>query len=60
LKAAGVDTVKEFTGTRNCGELTWQLWPTPEEKGLTKAVPALSKIQAFIAQAKELAPMITH
>jgi len=59
LKAAGVDTVKELR-TRNAENLHAALAKTQEEKGLTKAVPALSKIQDFIAQAKELAPMITH
>jgi len=29
-----------------------------KKKGLTKAVPAIIKIQDFIAQAKELAPLI--
>ncbi|MFT5771723.1 MAG: putative flap endonuclease-1-like 5' DNA nuclease [Algoriphagus sp.] len=59
LKAAGVDTVKELR-TRNAENLYAALVKTQEEKGLTKAVPALSKIQDFIAQAKELAPMVTY
>jgi len=59
LKAAGVDTVKELR-TRNADNLYAALVKTQEEKGLTKAVPALSKIQDFIAQAKELAPMVTY
>jgi predicted flap endonuclease-1-like 5' DNA nuclease len=59
LKAAGVDTVKELR-TRNAENLHAALIKTQEEKGLTRAVPDLSKIQDFIAQAKELAPIITH
>ncbi|WP_297337740.1 DUF4332 domain-containing protein [Algoriphagus sp.] len=59
LKAAGVDTVKELR-TRNAENLHAALVKTQEEKGLTKAVPALSKIQDFIAQAKELEPMVTY
>lgn len=59
LKAAGVDTVKELR-TRNAENLHAALIKTQEEKGLTRAVPALSKIEDFIAQAKELAPMVTY
>jgi predicted flap endonuclease-1-like 5' DNA nuclease len=59
LKAAGVDTVKELRN-RNAENLHAALTKTQEEKGLTKAVPALSKIEDFIAQAKELAPMVTY
>lgn len=59
LKAAGVDTVKELR-TRNAENLHAALVKTQEEKGLTKAVPALSKIQDFIAQAKDLDPVVTH
>jgi len=33
---------------------------TQEEKGLTRAVPALTKIQDFIEQAKALTPMVSH
>ncbi len=59
LKAAGVDTVKELR-TRNAENLHAALLKTQEEKGLTRVVPALSKIEDFIAQAKELAPMVTY
>lgn len=59
LKAAGVDTVKELRN-RNAENLHAALTKTQEEKGLTKAVPGLSKIEDFIAQAKELAPMVTY
>lgn len=59
LKAAGVDTVKELRN-RNPENLHAALVKTQEEKGLTKAVPALSRIEAFVAEAKELAPMVTY
>ncbi|WP_111671242.1 DUF4332 domain-containing protein [Algoriphagus litoralis] len=59
LKAAGVDTVKELR-TRNPENLHAALVKTQEEKGLTKVVPALSKIEDFISQAKALEPVVTH
>lgn len=59
LKAAGVDTVKELRN-RNPENLHAALTKTQEEKGLTKAVPALSKVEDFIAQAKALEPMVTY
>lgn len=59
LKAAGVDTVKELR-TRNAENLHAALTKTHEEKGLTRVVPPLSKVEDFIAQAKELEPMVTH
>lgn len=59
LKAAGVDTVKELR-TRNAENLHAALTKTQEEKGLTKVVPALSKVEDFIAQAKSLDPVVTH
>lgn len=59
LKAAGVDTVKELR-TRNAENLHAALTKTQEEKGLTRVVPALSKVEDFISQAKDLDPMVTH
>lgn len=59
LKAAGVDTVKELRN-RNPENLHAALVKTQEEKGLTKVVPALSKIEDFISQAKALEPMVTY
>lgn len=59
LKAAGVDTVKELRN-RNAENLHAALTKTQEEKGLTKAVPALSKVEDFISQAKALEPMVTY
>lgn len=59
LKAAGVDTVKELR-TRNAENLHVALTKTQEEKGLTRVVPPLSKVEDFIAQAKELEPVVTY
>lgn len=59
LKAAGVDTVKELR-TRNAENLHGALTNTQDEKGLTRVVPPLSKVEDFIAQAKELEPVVTH
>lgn len=59
LKAAGVDTVKELR-TRNAENLHAALVKTQEEKGLTRVVPAASKVVDFIEQAKVLEPMVTH
>jgi predicted flap endonuclease-1-like 5' DNA nuclease len=59
LKAAGVDTVKELR-TRNPENLHAALTKTQEEKGLTRVVPPLSKVEDFIAQAKALEPMVTY
>lgn len=59
LKAAGVDTVKELR-TRNAENLHAALTKTQEEKGLTKVVPPLSKVEDFVAQAKSLEPVVTY
>lgn len=59
LKATGVDTVKELRN-RNAANLHAALTKTQEEKGLTKVVPALSKVEDFVAQAKELDPVVTY
>lgn len=59
LKAAGVDTVKELRN-RNAENLHAALTKTQDEKGLTKVVPPLSKVEDFIAQAKALDPVVTY
>lgn len=59
LKATGVDTVKELRN-RNPENLYEALVKTQDEKHITKAVPALSQVMNFIAQAKELEPKITY
>ncbi len=59
LKAAGVDTVKELR-TRNPENLHAALTKTQEEKGLTKVVPSLAKVEDFVNQAKSLDPIVTY
>ena len=59
LKATGVDTVKELR-TRNPENLHKALTETNEAKKLTRAVPALSQVEDFINQAKNLDPVVTH
>lgn len=59
LKAAGVDTVKELRN-RNPENLHAALVKTQDEKGLTRVVPALSKVEDFVAQAKALDPVVTY
>lgn len=59
LKASGVDTVKELRN-RNAENLHAKLTEVQEAKKITRAVPALSQVEGFIAQAKELDPVVTH
>lgn len=59
LKAAGVDTVKELRN-RNAENLHTALVKTQEEKGLTRVVPAASKVADFVEQAKTLEPLVTY
>lgn len=59
LKAAGVDTVKELR-TRNPENLTAKLAEVNAEKKLTKAVPNLTKVEAWIMASKKTEPMISH
>jgi predicted flap endonuclease-1-like 5' DNA nuclease len=59
LKAAGVDTVKELRN-RNAENLHAALVKTNAEKKLTRAIPALSRVEDFVAQAKALDPVVTH
>jgi len=59
LEAAGVDTVKELRN-RNAENLHAKLVEVQAEKKLTRAVPALSQVEDFINQAKELPPVVTY
>lgn len=59
LKATGVDTVKELRN-RNPENLHKALTEKNAEKKLTRVVPALSQVENFINQAKELPPVVTH
>ena len=59
LEAAGVDTVKELA-TRRADNLTAKMAEVNEEKKLTRALPAESQVEKWIAQAKELKPLLTY
>ena len=59
LKASGVDTVKELRN-RNAENLHAKLVEVQEEKKITRTVPALSRVEDFIEQAKKLEPMVTY
>ena len=59
LEAAGVDTVKELRN-RNAANLTKAMKEANDEKKLVRQVPALSNVEKWVAQAKELPPMMTY
>ncbi len=59
LEAAGVDTVKELRN-RNAENLHAKLEEVQAEKKLTRVIPALSRVEDFIAQAKVLPPVVTY
>lgn len=59
LKRAGVDTVKELA-QRNAANLHAKLVEVNDEKKLAKAVPALSRIETFIEEAKTMDQVVTH
>ncbi len=59
LEAAGVDTVKELRN-RNAENLYAKMKEVSEEKKITRAVPALSRVTDFIEQAKKLTPKVTY
>ncbi|MEP9348542.1 DUF4332 domain-containing protein [Xanthobacter sp. KR7-225] len=59
LEAAGVDTVKELK-TRNAAHLTKAMAEVNEKKKLVRLLPAESMVEKWIAQAKELPPILTY
>lgn len=59
LEAAGVDTVKELRN-RNAANLHEKMKEVNAEKKLVRQLPALSRVEAFVAEAKTLDPVITH
>lgn len=59
LEASGVDTVKELRN-RNAGNLHEKMKEVNAEKKLVRQLPSLSKVEAFVEEAKTLDPMITH
>lgn len=59
LEAAGIDTVKELR-TRNAENLTAAMVKVNAEKKLVRVVPSLSAVTQWIAQAKDLPPVLTY
>lgn len=59
LEAAGVDTVKELRN-RNAENLHAKMAEVNTAKKLVRQLPALSRVQDFVEQAKGLDPVITH
>ena len=59
LEAAGVHTVKEL---KNCRPdfLAAKMKDVNAKKRLTRATPSISRISAWIAQAKKLKPVVTR
>ncbi len=59
LEFAGVDTVPELA-QRNAANLQAKMVEVNDEKNLVRQVPALSQVESWVAQAKELPRVITH
>ena len=59
LENAGVDTVKEL-GTRRADNLTKKIEEINAVKKLARATPKQDQVEAWIQEAKTMAPMITH
>ena len=59
LEAAGVDTVKELRN-RNAANLAAAMKEANAKKKLVRQVPALGNVETWIAEAKELPPMMTY
>lgn len=59
LECAGVDTVPELA-QRNAENLHTKMAESNAEKNLVRKLPALSQVQDWVSQAKELPRVITH
>ena len=59
LEGAGVDTVKELRN-RNPENLTTKMVEVNAEKKLVRRTPSVKVVSAWIQQAKELPPKVTH
>ncbi len=59
LEAAGVDTVKELR-TRNVENLAQKMVEVNAEKKLVRQVPSVKHVNDWVAQAKQLDPMVTY
>jgi predicted flap endonuclease-1-like 5' DNA nuclease len=59
LEAAGVDTVKELRN-RNPENLLARMLEVNRKKRLVRRVPTVPMVERWIAQAKELPPIVKH
>jgi phage-related tail protein len=59
LEAAGVDSVPELKH-RNAANLHAKLLEVNDKFGLAGKVPSEQELEAMIAQAKELPPIVKH
>jgi len=59
LEKAGVDTVKELRN-RNPQNLWKAMKDINDQKNLVRALPALSKVEDWVAQAKQLDPVVKY
>lgn len=59
LECAGVDTVPELK-QRNAENLHAKMAQVNEDKNLVRKVPALSQVESWVEQAKDLPKKITH
>ncbi len=59
LEGAGVDTVKELRN-RNAENLTTRMDEINEQKKLVRRTPSVKVVSAWVEQAKELPPKISH
>lgn len=59
LELAGVDTVKELRN-RNTDNLHAKMKESNEKHNVVDRVPSLSETEKWVAQAKEMEPMVTY
>ena len=59
LEAAGVDTVKELKN-RRADNLTAKMAEVNETRKLVRQVPSQSQVEKWVAQAKDLPPILTY
>ena len=59
LEAAGVDTVKELRN-RNADNLAAKMAEVNGKRRLVRSVPSSTVVAKWVAQAKQLQPMVSH
>jgi predicted flap endonuclease-1-like 5' DNA nuclease len=59
LEAAGVDTVKELAN-RSPANLQSKMAEVNAAKKVVRRVPNAGEVESWVAEAKKLAPMVTH